>query len=101
MKRMMHLLLVLSVAATLSLGAETVYYAKPDAVGAETDGTSWDAATSLTNALALAGANVPAFLELVFHRKRHFDEHLLHRRPAELYGRRRQQLPLPVESRRG
>ena len=37
MKRMMHLLLVLSVAATLSLGAETVYYAKPDAVGAETD----------------------------------------------------------------
>lgn len=46
--------------ATLSLGAETVFYAKPDAVGAETDGTSWDTATSLTNALALAGANVPA-----------------------------------------
>lgn len=42
------------------LFAETVFYVKPDAVGAETDGTSWDTATSFTNALALAGANVPA-----------------------------------------
>ena len=53
-------LAILVSAATLSLGAETVYYAKPDAVGAKTDGASWDTATSLTNALALAGANVPA-----------------------------------------